>query len=126
MACAKQRRANSRCCAGADAGGCCANLDKGLLIAGRGEPRFGGGRILAPMRFIVCGSATRLPDSGSVERVVVDAVRGCLQQQVGTRVDPTCVLAEIGETSDNLKQVLRGTASVARANDTWIRRSACA
>ena len=94
------------------------NLDKGLLIAGRSEPRFGGGRILSPMRFIVCGRATPLPDGGSAQGVVVDAVRGYLLQQVGMLVDPTRILAEIGETSDNLKQVFQGTASVARANDT--------
>ena len=94
------------------------NLDKGLLIAGRSEPRFGGGRILAPMRFIVCGRATPLPDGGSVAGVVVDAARRYVLRQIGLQVDPADITAEIGQTSDNLKQVFHGTASMARANDT--------
>jgi S-adenosylmethionine synthetase len=94
------------------------NLDKGLLIAGCSEPRFGGGRIITPMRFIVCGRATRLPDGGSAAQVAVDAALEYMRRHTGLKVDPTHITAEIGETSDNLKQVFQGAASMARANDT--------
>lgn len=33
------------------------NLDKGLLVAGRSAPRFGGGAITEPIKLIVCGRA---------------------------------------------------------------------
>src|SRR5512139_1729263 len=36
------------------------NLDKGLLVGGRSEPRFGGGRILAPAKIVIAGRATRV------------------------------------------------------------------
>lgn len=94
------------------------NLDKGLLIAGRSEPRFGGGRIVAPMRFIVCGRATRLLDGGNAAEIVRDAARRYLWEAVGLKVDLAQISTEIGETSDNLKQVFRGSGTVARANDT--------
>ena len=34
------------------------NIDKGLLVAGQTEPKFGGGKVLAPMRLIVGDRAT--------------------------------------------------------------------
>ena len=37
------------------------NCDKGTLIAGQAEPRFGGGRILDPMRLIVGDRASAVP-----------------------------------------------------------------
>jgi S-adenosylmethionine synthetase len=34
------------------------NVDKGLLVAGRSEPRLGGGKVLEPMRFVLGDRAT--------------------------------------------------------------------
>jgi S-adenosylmethionine synthetase len=34
------------------------NLDKGLLVAGRSQPKFGGGKILEKIKIIVAGRAT--------------------------------------------------------------------
>ncbi|MBC7074172.1 methionine adenosyltransferase, partial [Candidatus Parcubacteria bacterium] len=34
------------------------NLDKGLLIAGESQPKFGGGKVLKPIKIIVGGRAT--------------------------------------------------------------------
>lgn len=94
------------------------NLDKGLLIAGRSEPRFGGGRIVEPMRAIVCGRATPLPDGTSVAGLVVKAARQSLAEQVGLHGDQVQVIAEVGETSGELQQLFRAGGGVARANDT--------
>ncbi|MBM3105852.1 hypothetical protein IIE18_11950 [Pseudomonas sp. V1] len=33
------------------------NLDKGLLVAGKSRPRFGGGDWQCPIRLIICGRA---------------------------------------------------------------------
>lgn len=37
------------------------NCDKGMLIAGQAEPRFGGGRVLEPMRLIIGDRASAAP-----------------------------------------------------------------
>lgn len=92
------------------------NLDKGLLIAGRSEPRFGGGRIVAPMRWVLCGRATPLPDGTPVAQVVVDAVKRHVRQQAGVDTDDAQISVEVGQTSDPLKLAFGG--AVVRANDT--------
>lgn len=102
-----------------DAYGCIQhhNLDKGLLLAGRSIPRFGGGTIRQPMRVWICGRATLLNESGMAERLAVDAARFSLKQSI--RYDTPCeISAEIGEGSSNLTRVfgLNGAAPI--ANDT--------
>ena len=47
------------------------NVDKSLLIAGRSEPKFGGGKILQPLLFIFGDRATSQVDG---ERINVDEV----------------------------------------------------
>ena len=94
------------------------NLDKGLLMAGCSQPRFGGGRIVKPMRFIICGRATPLPHGGAAADIALEAARRYLRTHVGFEADPATLSAEIGQTSDNLKQVFEGSSTVARANDT--------
>ncbi len=53
------------------------NCDKGMIIAGRAAHRFGGGRILKPMTFVLAGRATRELRHAriDVDDVAVDAVR---------------------------------------------------
>lgn len=43
------------------------NIDKGLLVAGRTEPRLGGGKVLEPMRIIIGDRATRRYDGHDIE-----------------------------------------------------------
>ena len=43
------------------------NVDKGLLVAGRTEPRLGGGKVLEPMRIIIGDRATRSYDGHEIE-----------------------------------------------------------
>lgn len=102
-----------------DAYGCVQhhNLDKGLLLAGRSAPRFGGGSILQPMRVWICGRATPLDKSGEAERIAVEAARHCLTQS--TRHAMLCEIAtEIGQGSGNLTRVFDMTGAVPIANDT--------
>lgn len=94
------------------------NLDKGLLIAGSSEPRFGGGRIVSPMRLIVSGRATPLPDGLSPAAVIRQAVRDHVGRSIGLPLAADQVIAEIGVTSDNLRQAFEHGKAVARANDT--------
>lgn len=92
------------------------NLDKGLLIAGRSEPRFGGGRILAPMRWVICGRATPLPDGTALADLIAAALQRQVREQAGLETDAAQVSVAVGETSDPLRLAF-GTA-VVRANDT--------
>lgn len=56
------------------------NLDKGLLIAGKSQSRFGGGKILEPIKIIIAGRATekvgkfKIP----VKEIVKKSVQNCL------------------------------------------------
>lgn len=93
------------------------NLDKGLLLAGRSVPRFGGGTILQPMRVWICGRATPLGEGGETARIVEEAARLCLKRS--TRYDLRCdISAEIGEGSSNLTRLFGGAGEVPVANDT--------
>jgi len=61
------------------------NADKSLLVAGRSEPRLGGGRVTEPMRLIVGDRATRrwrdrdLDVASVVEQAVRRRLRRCLR-----------------------------------------------
>lgn len=94
------------------------NLDKGLLLAGRSEPRFGGGRVLQPMRFIVCGRAMPLAGGQAAADVAIEAARAYLRTCIAFDPAPDAIRAEIGETSASLQQVFASGHAVPRANDT--------
>lgn len=93
------------------------NLDKGLLIAGRSTPRFGGGAIVRPMQFIVCGRATPLP-TACVAEFIRESARSWLERRLAISVDPEQVRVEGGEGATALQQVMRVRARMPRANDT--------
>lgn len=94
------------------------NLDKGLLLAGRSVPRFGGGRIVQPMRFVICGRATPLPDGGDASRTIVEAARRHLAAAIGYDAAPEAIVTEIGETSGDLMRLFGPEHAVPPANDT--------
>lgn len=53
------------------------NIDKGLLVAGQTQPKFGGGKVLAPMRLIIGDRATdRFGDQEIPVAEIVEAVAG--------------------------------------------------
>ncbi len=92
------------------------NLDKGLLVAGCSEPRFGGGAIIEPIKLIVCGRATPCPDKFDLRELVTAAVIEYLARSV--RVDPAIfqVIPEIKAGSANLAGIYASARAV--ANDT--------
>jgi S-adenosylmethionine synthetase len=94
------------------------NLDKGLLLAGRSEPRFGGGRILAPMRFVICGRATPLDSGDDAAEVAIGAARDRLRTHIGFEAAPDTVTARIGSTSASLQKLFAPGTGVRRSNDT--------
>jgi S-adenosylmethionine synthetase len=94
------------------------NLDKGLLVAGRSVPRFGGGAISEQIKLIVCGRATRCAGKFDVSEVVVAAVNDFLRRSI--RVDPGIfqVVTEIKDGSASLASIYASGRAVAVANDT--------
>ncbi len=51
------------------------NVDKGILVGGRAEAKFGGGRVIAPIYIMVAGRATELvPYEGRSLKVPVDRI----------------------------------------------------
>jgi S-adenosylmethionine synthetase len=98
------------------------NIDKGLLAAGRTEKRFGGGKVLKPMKLFIGDRATfsvggkRIP----VIDIAVDAAKGWLKKNMRF-VDPekhvkyNVVLAP---GSEELADIFLRPGSIRRANDT--------
>ena len=94
------------------------NLDKGLLLAGRSEPRFGGGRIVQPMKFLICGRATPLGGGEQPAEIAIAAARAYLQTHIGFEAGADAITAHIGSTSASLQQIFATGAAMPRANDT--------
>ena len=94
------------------------NVDKGLLIAGKSSPRFGGGQWLAPMRLMICGAATRPHSDFNVTQLARKSALAWLT--TATQVDAEHFLIEpiIDEGSDSLKQVFSRPDGMPVANDT--------
>lgn len=92
------------------------NLDKALLVGGQSAPKFGGGRLLQPMRLIVSGPATSLP-SQPAERVVGQAIHDYLSTTLGIASGVVVVEPIVRASAPNLQRVI-GSAKGALANDT--------
>lgn len=98
------------------------NIDKGLLVAGRVEKGFGGGRVLKPMEFIIGDRATFAVGKSKVPvaRVAKEAVRGWFRENL-PHVDPvkdvkTRVVLQPGSTE--LADIFSRKGKLRAANDT--------
>lgn len=94
------------------------NVDKGLLVAGQSEPRFGGGRMVEPIKLIVCGRATECADQFDLREIVVSAVDDFLRRSVRADREIFQVVPEIKAGSASLAGIYASGRSVAIANDT--------
>jgi len=62
------------------------NVDKGLLVGGKAEARFGGGRVIQPIYLLVAGRATDAVPSGGgmvkvpVERIATQSIREFIEE----------------------------------------------
>ncbi|MCZ7566570.1 MAG: methionine adenosyltransferase [Burkholderiales bacterium] len=94
------------------------NLDKGLLVAGRSAPRFGGGALLAPVRITIAGRAARVGAQVEPARVATEAARRHLAATL--RVPPGTfeIATEIREGAANLQEIFARGGEVPLANDT--------
>jgi S-adenosylmethionine synthetase len=104
------------------------NVDKGILVGGTSEPRFGGGRILDPIYFMIAGRATDLvPFKGKAQTVPVaqianDAIRDFIR---GTMrfLDPdkhVVIDTKIRQGSSDLISVFLRNKGMPVSNDTSI------
>ncbi len=92
------------------------NVDKGLLVGGRSEPRFGGGRVRTQAKMIVCGRASNPGEKVDFRVLVAESGRRWIEENLHAGVDLFDLQAEIREGSAGLRRVL-GTG-MACANDT--------
>lgn len=98
------------------------NTDKGLLIAGQVEKRFGGGRVIVPMELIIGDRATFR--AGDIEvpvgEIAVNAARGWMKDNLRF-VDPErhlqCRVA-LAPGSDALTDIFARPGDVRMSNDT--------
>jgi len=99
------------------------NLDKGLLIAGKSEPKFRGGRILSPIKIVIAGRATdrvgktKIP----VEKIGKETVKRKLREILNLsprdqRYFQISISYKPG--AENLKEVFKKGKEVSLANDT--------
>jgi len=99
------------------------NLDKGLLVAGKSQPKFGGGKILEKIKIIVAGRATdkvgniKIP----VKKIGEKAVKDCLRKIVNSSKNIFQnfeIFIDYNPGAENLQEVFKRSNEIAIANDT--------
>ena len=95
------------------------NCDKGLLVAGEVERRYGGGRVIEPMKLIIGDRATLVKEL-DVRELAIETAKSWFRENL-PQVDPNRHLiyqAELKGGSDELTGLFREESTIARANDT--------
>lgn len=99
------------------------NLDKGLLVAGRSRPKFGGGRILEPIKIIIAGRATdrvgklKIPVSKIVEKGVKEKLKEILSPHKLIQKNFK-IFVDFQPGAANLQEVFKREKESPIANDT--------
>lgn len=94
------------------------NVDKGLLVAGRSAPRFGGGEVLEPAKLVICGRAAEAHRRFEVVGVVTEAARGYLARTVRRGAGNFRFECAVRSGSANLESPFEIREAVPGANDT--------
>jgi S-adenosylmethionine synthetase len=99
------------------------NLDKGVLIAGRAEPKFGGGKVLEPIKIIIAGRAT--DKVGRFKIPVRKIAETALKEKLKEILNSTTFLSKNFKISisfkpgaANLQEVFKRSKKIPLANDT--------
>jgi S-adenosylmethionine synthetase len=104
------------------------NVDKGLLVGGKSEPTFGGGKIIAPIYLVVAGRATELvPFEGKdvevpVEEIARKSIKGFIRETMRF-LDPDknmIIDTKIKQGSPDLVAVFMRKGTMPVSNDTSI------
>ncbi len=98
------------------------NIDKGMLVAGRAEKWFGGGRLLQPMELIIGDRATAEFEGHMipVEEIAVETAREWFRQNFRW-IDPSEDIfyrVVLAPTSDELSDIFARKGTHRSANDT--------
>jgi S-adenosylmethionine synthetase len=95
------------------------NCDKGLLVAGQVERRFGGGRVIDPMKLLIGDRATLVKDFDVCELAIETAKRWFRDNFPHIDSDRhVAYQAELKGGSDELISLFGKDSAIARANDT--------
>jgi S-adenosylmethionine synthetase len=95
------------------------NCDKGLLVAGQVERRFGGGRVIEPMRLVIGDRATLVREF-DVRELAVETAKLWFRENLAA-IDPDKYVnyqVELRGGSDELSDIFRARSSRYQANDT--------
>jgi len=104
------------------------NVDKGLLVGGRSQPRFGGGEVIEPIYILIAGRSTSFINKGSetiqvpIGGIALAAVKDYLKRTVRHLDVERHVVVDyrIKQGSQDLMSVFSGSKTVPLANDTSI------
>lgn len=98
------------------------NIDKGLLVAGQTEKRFGGGRVVKPMEFVIGDRATFRAGKTEVpvEEIAVDSVRSWFRENMKgvDAVKDVKARVVLQPGSVELSDIFRRKGKALGANDT--------
>lgn len=94
------------------------NLDKGLLISGTSASKFGGGKLICPMKVIICGKATGIEGQIDPSRISKDAATRFLREHIRCPLEHFEITTEIKQGSGNLTSLFDRRKEVPLANDT--------
>jgi S-adenosylmethionine synthetase len=92
------------------------NVDKGLLVGGRSEPRLGGGRVLERPKLIVAGRASNPQGRLDMPSLVTEAAAEWLDANLAPGSSFFQLFSEVRQGSADLRRVI--AESEIRANDT--------
>jgi S-adenosylmethionine synthetase len=95
------------------------NCDKGLLVAGQVERRFGGGKVIEPMRLVIGDRATPVKEF-DIREIAIETAK-CWFREHLPEVDPdrhVTYQVELKGGSEELTGIFQETSTVALANDT--------
>ena len=94
------------------------NVDKGLLVAGRSIPKFGGGKVAEPIKLTVAGRATSRVGNKKIDvkGIALKAVKKELKQFRYLKDKDVKIIIDVKEGAANLQEVFK--KDVAVANDT--------
>jgi len=91
------------------------NIDKGLLVAGKSRPKFGGGKVLEPFKVTIAGRATaRLDKKIPVSKILFNSAKKELDKMRYLKPSYYKLNVDVKEGAANLKQVFKKVA----ANDS--------
>ncbi len=98
------------------------NCDKGLLVAGRVERKFGGGKVAEPMRLVIGDRAAAFPRDGHVDvtEIALETAKAWFSKNL-RNVDPNRHLryqVELRPGSEELAHIFLKGKGVLEANDT--------